>query len=284
MQELKNMQRTPPSAIYSSQPNLHTESEDHETIKNINTRKRKNPDAVELNDLKESIKTMFKDLFAIEISQIKQQNAQIMQSNTEILELLQTNAENFKQLNDKMHTIETKYSKTLDRIDELESQLNNLEKHQNKNIVEVRNVPQQEKENLQSMLALLYENLKLSNMPNVVQCYRKGKHNAPIVLKFRNFEDKEMLLKATKSYNKINSNQKLSSSHLGLSGNTKPVYISEPLTSINKKILMTARNLVKDGHFKYCWTSRGNILIRKADGEPAMVIKTCAQIETFRST
>lgn len=284
MQEFKKMQRTPPSTMYSSQPNLHSEPQDLEVIMNTNTRKRKNPEGEEIKDLKESILTTIKDLFATEISQLRQQNVQIMQSNTEILELLQANAENFKQLNDKMNTLETKYLKTLHRIDELETHINNLEKHRNKNIVEVRNVPKQEKENLQSVLSLLYENLKLPPMPSVVQCYRKGKHNAPIIIEFINFDDKEKLLKATKKYNKDNISQKLNSSHLGFSGDIKPVYVSEPLTTMNKKILMTARNLVKEGQYKYCWTSRGNILIRKADGEPALEIRSCAQIEALRST
>lgn len=286
MQNFKIMQHTPRSSrssLCSSQPNLHIDQQDQEMIKNVNIRKRKNPSCDEISDLKESLMTAFKDFFTAEISQVKEQNAQIMQSNTEILEILQTNADNLKQLSDKILILENKYSAARDRIEELELQLNDLQKHRIRNTVEIRNIPRQDKENPLTVVSLVYDYLKLPFSSAINQCYRKGKNSAPIVIEFNSYQEKENLLKATKKYNRDNKMDKLNTSHLGIRGDITSVYVSEALTAMTKKILMAARNLVKDGYYKYCWVSRGNILIRKNDGEPALVLKSCSQIETLRS-
>lgn len=286
MQNIEIMQHTPrscQSSLYSSQPNLHIDQQDQEVIKNVNVRKRKNPACDEISDLKESLMTAFKDLFTAEIAQVKEQNAQIMQSNSEMLDILQANTDSFKQLNDKMLILENKYATAMERIDELELQLNDLQKHRIKNTVEIRNIPKQDKESPQAIVNLLYDYLKLPYTSAISQCYRKGKNNAPIVIEFSNHEEKEKIIKAIKKYNRDNKMDKLNTSHLGFSENATPVYVSEALTTMNKKILTAARSLVKDGHYKYCWTFRGNILIRKNDGDSALVLKSCAQIETLRS-
>lgn len=280
------MQRTPKSnynMLYSSQPNLHTETNDNEMIRNVNLRKRKNPDLGEISDLKDSLMKSVKDALNSEICEMKQQNALILKSNAEILQLLHASAANFQELNSKLVTLETKHATAMERISELETQVNELQKQGCKNTVEIRNVPRREKENLDIIIDSLYSNLKLTAATETMQCYRKGRNNAPIIIEFSNPKEKDLLLKATKTFNNENKTSKLNSTHLGIDGDKHPVYISEALTTMNKKILAAARELVKDGMYKYCWTSRGNILLRKADGEPALVLKSCAQVESLRS-
>lgn len=282
------MQRTPKKSsqveMYSSQPELHTETYDNEIARNVNFRKRKNPDGDEIHDLKESLMKSFKDTLNAEISEMKQQNALILKSNTEILDLLHKNAANFMEINDRLVTLETRHTTAMERIDELESQVNELQKLHNRNIVEIRNVPRQEKENVLTAVKSLYANLQLSATNEILQCYRRGKNNSPIIVEFKEIKEKEMLLKAVKNFNTKNKEFKLNTNHLGFGGDKLPVYVSEALTPTNRKILAAARDLIKDGLYKYCWTSRGNILIRKNDGEPALVLKSCTQVEALRSS
>lgn len=201
-----------------------------------------------------------------------------------MLELLHANIANFNQLNNKVVTLENKHAAAIERIEELEINLNDLQKQHIKNKVEIRGIPREEKEDLQTMMSTLYANLKLAPVTDMIQVYRKGKKHSLFVIDFKTLSDKEVLLKAAKTFNKENQDFKLNSSHLGYNGNKQPVYISESLTPMSRKILGMARALVKEGHYKYCWTSRGNVLIRKKDGESALILRSCAQLDALRST
>lgn len=269
----------------SSHPNLYFEADlDIEEIRNINFRKRKDPQTIEIEQLKDSLIKSFKEVLNAEVSDMKAQITQVMKANTEILESLNANTAHLKLLSDRFITLETKHAVAMERIDELESQLNDLQKHRNRNTVEIRNVPRNEKESLPTLVSSLYDSLKLLAATEILQCYRRGRNNSPIIVEFKDHNDKEKLIKAAKKYNAGSKDEKLNSKHFGIDGDRQPVYISETLTPISRKILAAARDLVKDGLYKYCWTSRENVLVRKTDGQPALVLKSCKHVENLRST
>lgn len=282
-------QRTPKtgmSSLYFSQPDLSSQSsqmEEPEFIKKMNLKKRKN-DYDLAEDLKESLTKSFKDMLNNEVTEMKQQNLQILKSNTEIIQLLQKNAASYKDISDRMNTLELNHAIALDRINDLEMQLNIYQKQQKRNMIEMRNVPRQDNEDLQNVIFNLHKTLDIQPMSEIKQVFRKGKGDSPITIEFSNINQKELILRAVKKFNKTNCDSQLNSGHLGIKEKNTKIYVSESLTTITKKILTAARDLVKNGHFKYCWTSRGNVLVRKDDGEPAIQITTLSQINSLVST
>lgn len=269
--------------MYSSQPNLSTEGELNEVVRNANLRKRKNPDFDLATDLKESLMQSFKDMLSVEVSEMKQQNMLILQSNAEIVQLLHANSADLKLANEKIVALEADQAATTQRVTDLENQLHEVQKQQKKKMVEIRNVPRKEKENVMEICSTLYSVLKIKPVTVNPQVYRKGKNNnSPIVIEFQEERHKDELLTAVKLFNKADYKTKLSTDHLGINGDSTRVYVSEALTTMTKKIYGEARDLVKNGKFKYCWISRGNVLLRKEEGESAVLIKSLHQVAALR--
>lgn len=275
------MHRTPKSGntiMYSSQPNLHGETDEVQIIRNFNIKKRKN-EFDQPADINDSLMQSFREVLNVEMAAMKEQNAQILQSNTEILKLLQANTTHMNFINEKVCNLESELLKAKQKIEELEIQTHIIQMAHLKNKVELRNIPKQDNDDLQLMLAKLYETLDFKPKENLIEAFRRGKnHNSPIVLEFQNFNDKETLLKKARLFNHTNK-IKLNCRHLGINIENKRVYISECSTTRTKGIFNAARELVQKGMFKYCWISRGNVLMRKEDDGQTTIIKSLRQIE-----
>lgn len=268
---------------YSSYPDLTTEpQEDVNLIKNINLRKRKNPQQIQFEEMKDALMQSFKEMINSEISDIKNQNSKLIESNNEIIKLLQINATNYKEISDRVETLEKKNEASLQRIGELEAQLHGIQKKITKNMVEIRNIPKKDNEDVKEIVKTICNTLQTQNVENA-NIYRRGKNNAPIIIEYEEHKDREILLHAFKKYNKERKDNQLNTASLGYGGMKLKIYISEFLTPTSKKILAAGRDLVKNGSFKYCWTSRGNILLRKDEGQPALTVNSLKQIQELTS-
>lgn len=268
--------------IYSSQSNLNQISasvEDQEDVRSINLRKRKKSDQDYFKYMNEEMIHTLKELINKEIGEIKNQNSKILESNTQIIKLLEINAANYKELNNKMLILENKHKEATERISELEKQLNGIHKQIIKNTLEIRNLPKTENENLQEVVNTIYKTLNLEQIDGTTKIYRKGKNNGSILIEYQDYKKKDALLKTFKKYNSENKDKPLCTDDLGAGGNNSRVYISEPLTQLSKKIFKAARELVNNGLYKYCWTSRGNVLLRKEEGHNLIVVKSLSQIK-----
>ncbi|KAJ0169247.1 hypothetical protein K1T71_015277 [Dendrolimus kikuchii] len=256
--------------------------ETNDMVKNANLRKRKALDLDTVKDLKDSLMHSFKNMLNEEITEMKQQNQKIIDTNNEILKLLQINATEINKVKEQVNMLELKYEASIKRVDELVLQIHELQKKQNNNTIEIRNIPKQDKENIEAICNQLYTILNITTSMNVFQTYRRGKNKrSPIIVSFQDIKQKEELLKAYKKFND-GDNLKLTCEHIGFKQDNSRIYISEPLTTLNKKILGAARNLVTANLYKYCWVSRGNVLLRKSDSEPAIVVKTLGQLAALR--
>ncbi|XP_050679265.1 uncharacterized protein LOC126975419 [Leptidea sinapis] len=62
------------------------------------------------------------------------------------------------------------------------------------------------------------------------------------------------------------------------------LFVNERLTSTSRRLFRDARAWIKENGFKYCWTQRGNIYIRKhegRDGSPAHQIRSLEDLQNF---
>ncbi|CAB3252892.1 unnamed protein product [Arctia plantaginis] len=162
-------------------------------------------------------------------------------------------------------------------------QQNLARRNQLRNVLEVRHVPREEKEDLNKIVTKLMRTVDSeANMEHVRQVYRAGKANAPIVIEFENFNHKIQLLKSVISYNKTNKDRKLNSKNLSIESSITHVYVSDKLTPKTKMLLNAAKQLVKDGSFKYCWASKGIVLLRKSEDETPIRIEKPKDLEKFQ--
>lgn len=280
-----SLQRSPPNRFFSSQPNLDMSEEDIDDQMRINTRKRKFPEGEHFNEFREEMKGMLKefqtrqegklDSVAKAIEALIEQNTKLIQSNNDIEIMLQESKVQQDKLTNKVNMLETECSNARNKINLLEDQLNDLHKNQIKKLIEIRNVPKLENENLHEIVTKMMKALNVSNSNvTIKEVYRRGINNAPITVEMAEFDQKIQILKAVKLFNTQNKDNKLSTNHLGLNSLTMPIYVSEKLTPRTKLLLSSAKKLVKDGLFKFCWISKGVVLLRKTEGDPPVVITT----------
>lgn len=88
---------------------------------------------------------------------------------------------------------------------------------------------------------------------------------------------RDTLLAATVKYNKQHPNEKLNSSHLGLSENKKSaIYVTENLSPENKSLHAAARLKAKELNYKHVWVRSGRIYMRKTDTSEYIYVRNAA--------
>lgn len=172
----------------------------------------------------------------------------------------------------------------------LEDHIEDLLRNARNSSMELRNVPHTEnetKEVLSNYLINMSEkvNSKISyiEIKDIFRIPGKPEANKPIIVELTSSMQKTKLLKAVKTFNSSNRQNKLNAAHLGLRSLSSPVFVAEHLTSKANRLHFLARELTKAGKFKYCWTSSGKVFLRKAEGSPIILVKTEEQITHLKT-
>lgn len=208
---------------------------------------------------------------------------QVVDSNNEIERIFQEFKEQQDTLRKKVHTLEVECFNSKLKINKLEDQLEQIEKDKLKKVIEIRNIPHQENENLPTIVNNILKKLEVieeTNEPREI--YRRGKDNAPIVVKFNTSHDKTKVIKAVKTYFNHNKTGKITTADAGVNEEATPIYVSERLTTKTKIIFGMAKKLVKEGIFKYCWIRNGVVMLRKSDGQTVYRVKNETDVGTLR--
>lgn len=280
----------PPLLTFSSEPNIPAAAaEEYPISSNVNTRKRKTPD----NDLSQEMKLLLVELeknqdkrfnklnLAIEAN--SRQNTELLAQNTNLEKLMLEYKNECIELKKKVITLESACADSQSKINKLEDQIEEMQRFQKRNMVEIRKAPKEDDENLQKIVSTLMETLNLESTTDAIkEIYRRGKDNAPIIMELSDSQLKPKILNAVRAYNKDNPENKLSSEQLGIKSKTTPIYISELLTTKSKALLHAAKQVATQGGYKYCWSTNGKILLRKDVGLPAQRITTFEQLEQLK--
>ena len=62
----------------------------------------------------------------------------------------------------------------------------------------------------------------------------------------------------------------------------KMIYINENLTTQSKNILFNARKFVKENGWKFAWSSRGTIFVKKTENSKAFLINAIEDLEKLQ--
>nr|XP_049707531.1 uncharacterized protein LOC126056909 [Helicoverpa armigera] len=162
----------------------------------------------------------------------------------------------------------------------LSDRLNNLEQHLREENLEIQGVTEHKNENLANLVEQCSRVVGYSfKEDDIVKCTRVAKLNKDsklprsIIVKFRSVRKRDEFYSAVYRYNKVNKDNKLNTSLLGISGDKKPVYVSEHLSPTNKMLHAAARQKAKELSYKFVWVKNGRIYVRKSVDSQYILIK-----------
>ncbi|CAK1595322.1 unnamed protein product [Parnassius mnemosyne] len=162
----------------------------------------------------------------------------------------------------------------------LAQRVNQIEQHSRQCNLELQNVPESRNENLITMITKLGKVIGSSLKENdILNCTRTAKINREsrrprsIIVHLASPRIRDEMLAMTSKYNKANSDNKLNTTHLGLTGHTTPVFVTEHLSPANKAIHAAARLKARERGYKYMWVRNGRVFMRKTDDSDYILVK-----------
>lgn len=93
----------------------------------------------------------------------------------------------------------------------------------------------------------------------------------PIVIRLVSRNKRDDLMKRWKS-------RKISSKDLEIDGKEQKVYFNDRLTKENRILFRDVRQRAAQSGYRYCWTNRGSIFVRKQEGSSAIQIRSPAEM------
>lgn len=203
------------------------------------------------------------------VKQIVEQNAQVIKDN----QLLYSEIKQHKILCDRqLKAIELDVSKLNNRV-------SFLEKTTSLKSVNIFGVPTVESETSVDLIKMLKKICTYLKVPisdkEVDDIYRVGKEKKTIRVDFGTKLKKRDIITAVKS-------KELKGTDIGINSDTQ-IFFYEHLSPIIHKLHIEAKKLRKDKLVDFVWTSNGQVLVRVKEGQPAVVIKSCADLLKFSS-
>lgn len=249
----------------------------------LNTRNRRKREHEEMSELKTEMRGLFSSLSNV----VEKRFTEIKQQNSEMSASLQFMSDKYDALLEKLHNLEEDRVRDRKYISQLEEKVEALERKLRSTGLEIRNVPKtvqdgnkfETKEDISSFVINLAKTIELplvdSDIKDAYRVNSSKNADKPIIVELNSVIKKENLLRAVKTFNKSKGKeQKLNTTHLNVPGPAKPIFVSETLTSKAQRLFYMAREFTRDYGYTYCWTSRGQVYIRKNDGQPLLRIES----------
>lgn len=247
---------------------------------------------VQLTFLEERIIKMFGTLqedIDNKFKNIETKLSSIQQNTKDIEKCMDFLTERFEEISRKVESLDQAVLEKQSQIEYLEDKLEDLQRNARSSTLEIRNVPSTTNETKEVLSNYIIEmsgkvgvNVAVKDIKDVFRIPGKADSNKPIIAELTTTLLKNRVLKAVKTFNIANRTSKLNAFHLGLRGHSSPVFVVEHLTSRANRLHYLARELLRAGQFKYCWTSNGKVFVRKTDGSPIILIKTEKQVASLK--
>lgn len=163
-----------------------------------------------------------------------------------------------------------------------------LEKESRSSNLELHCIPEHRSENLVKTVEQIGRTVGFTlNEGNINKCTRISKQNKnsprprSVLVKFSNQLLRDKFMASVINFNKTNPDNKLNTSHLGISGEKSPVFISENLTTTAKDIYAATRIFAKEKQYRFVWSRNNNIFLRKSTATDAILIKSKDFLKTL---
>lgn len=214
------------------------------------------------------------------VDEIRKQNSDI-QSSVDFL------SQKYDSVVSQIGKLESEKQANLQSLQLLEDRLENYERLSRSSCIEIRNIPTVKSETKDSLLNIIIATGKLLNtsiqpseVNDVFRLNSKDPANRTVFVDFNSVLTKERVIR---NYRKANKEKnRLTTEKLRLSGPTKPVFISESLSTKTKRLFFLAKDYAKTNEYTYCWTSSGKVYLRKKEGTPAILVKSELDLEQLK--
>lgn len=226
-----------------------------------------------------------------ELSDLKLQNITIQQTNFEIEKNVKFISNQYDDMVKLIERLQKEKQDYRDSLTFLETKVQDLQLLSRPSTIEIRNVPAKEKETPTDLCTIISKVGAAANMAipesQLRDTYRipgKPGTTRPIIVEFSNVHTKNQLLTCVRNFNKDKSKEnRLNTSIIGLPGDRAPIYVAEHLPASSRKLYYLAREFSKKYNYEFCWTSNGNVLLRKKTGLKSIVVKSEQTLRDLQS-
>lgn len=225
--------------------------------------------------------SMFKKL-VLDITEVKSKCNDIQKTNQELEKSLEFINRQYDEMQSRIKALEREKKENRDSLLSLEGKIQELQRMSRSSTIEIRNIPQNEKETTADLVntvlkigTALNVNLQPADVRDISRGYAKPGSHGNITVEFTKVQLKYDILTSARNFNKLRKPaEKLNTQHIGLPGENKPFYIDEHLSPSLKKLFFEARVYAKENGYKFCWTSNSRVFLRKEQGSKQILIRS----------
>lgn len=259
-------------------------------------RERENEWHSDFMDFKDEIKAMMGALMAEQEKELKKifspTLTEIQKTNQNIESSIALLVSKNEELTKKVAQLEQQKKKDCEYISILENRIEDIQRTDRKNSIELKNVPKaktESKEDMVNMVVRLGKSVNCNiDSRDINDIFRvRGKkegQNAPIIVELSSTILKTNVLQKSKSFN-VRNKSKLRAKHLGFTKDEEtPIFVSEQLTVKGSRLYFLARDLAKSKNYKFCWTSYGRVYVREHENAPIIAISSENQVTGLMQT
>lgn len=221
-----------------------------------------------------------------DMTDMKRQNLEIQKTNIGIEKSISSISDLYDDMKCQVKRLQDECSEYRKLTESLAKTVRDLQYKSRSSSIEIRNVPNQDKESSADLMKIVTAIGNTVDLPitasNIRDIYRIPGTSAtkPIVAEFTSVHIKSDLMSSVRSYNnkQPNKDNKLNTELLGITGQKRAVYIDEHLSNTTKRLFYLAREYAKKHDFKFCWAANGNIFLRKQPGFQQILVKSEATL------
>lgn len=235
-----------------------------------------------LNDISDKQSTLISKL-TTDISELKLQTSNIQASNDKISTSMQFINKQYEEIKAGVNNLQKERQEQRKCLEKLERKVQDLQLKSRSSSIEIRNIPIKDKESFVDLTNTICKigqtigtNISADDIRDAYRLPGKPGSSRPV---FAEFHTVQMKLNTLSSVRNFNNNKnaiedKLNTELLGIPGKRQAVYVADYLPASSKKLFYLCREFAKQNGFNYCWSSNGNIYLRKAQGDKQILVSS----------
>ncbi|KAJ2943249.1 hypothetical protein O0L34_g12054 [Tuta absoluta] len=218
-----------------------------------------------------------------EVKDLKESNLELKNSMHNIEAMLITTTTNLAEETAKVKKMKEDIVTLQDTVTKLTQTNAILEQEHIRNELEIIGIPEENSENLGHIVMMACSKigveLKEDEIDDIFRAGPKQRklneinRSRPVVVRLVRLSKRDAVLKAARARRNIAAKDVVE----GAPGN---IFFNERLTKENRILFREARLRSSAHNFRYCWTQKGNIFVRRSDGRPAIRITNAEDLDT----
>ncbi|KOB52155.1 Zinc finger DNA binding protein [Operophtera brumata] len=240
-------------------------------------------------NMREALKKDIKELVVAEVKSTMTGLMTDFSTTTDFLASEQTDIKNkIAERDSKIEELESESIRVQRELTSLNNRLSAVEKISRDHNVEIQGVPESRSENLLGIFKSLCTAVSTPIADNDIRGFRRVAKIDPtsdrprnIIITLSSPRLRDLLLSAVHRYNKSNAKDMLSSRHLGITVDSRRVYVVEHISPESKQIHAASRKFARDNSYKYVWVKYGQVFLRKDDNSNAVRVKSCDYLKSL---